>query len=56
MVLEGNAISCDGYGCLTRDDFDGELAPDDILVRYHILGWSIAEIDGRMMHFCPEHS
>lgn len=55
MVLEGNEISCDAYGCLNRDDFVGQLAPEDILTRYHVLGWSFGEADGRTVHYCPDH-
>jgi hypothetical protein len=55
MVLEGNAISCDAYGCLNQDDFVGELAPEDILTRYHVLGWNIGEAGGRIVHYCPDH-
>ncbi len=55
MVLEGNAISCDAYGCLNQDDFVGELTPEDTLTRYHVLGWNIGEAGGRVVHYCPDH-
>jgi hypothetical protein len=55
MVLEGNAISCDAFGCLNHDDFVGDLTPEDILTRYHVLGWNIGEAGGRTVHYCPDH-
>jgi len=55
MTLEGNTIICDGYGCQSQDSFMGDLPPDDILVRYSILGWQFAEIGGQEAHFCPDH-
>ena len=56
MTLDGNAISCDAYGCGTQDTFDGALSAEDIRLRYHILGWQIGEKDGREAHFCSDHS
>ncbi len=56
MALDGNRISCDGYGCRTQDSFEGVLAPEEIRLRYHILGWQISETSGRETHFCPDHS
>ena len=55
MVLDGNAISCDAVGCETRDDFTGELSSEDVLVRYHVLGWRYADSGDGERHFCPAH-
>ncbi len=55
MILDGNSISCDAFGCRNRDEFVGELAPEDVLARFHVLGWSFDEVDGRTVHYCPDH-
>jgi hypothetical protein len=55
MTLDGNEISCDGYDCRNQDTFEGDLSPEDIRLRYHILGWQITETDGRETHICPDH-
>lgn len=55
MVLDGNDISCDIYGCGTTDTFAGYLPPEDVRARYHVLGWRYAEADGIERHFCPLH-
>ena len=41
MALYGNDISCDCVGCGTTDTFEGELSPEDVRVRSHMLGWRI---------------
>jgi hypothetical protein len=55
MALDGNEISCDHSGCRAEDSFKGDLSPEDIRLRYHILGWQITDTDGRETHFCPDH-
>jgi len=55
VTIEGNSISCDGFACRTRDTFDGELRPEDVELRYTILGWQFGDIRGHEMHFCPDH-
>ena len=55
MVLNGNSIICDGFGCRTEDTFEGDLPPEDIQVRYHVLGWRFTEVGGQEVHHCPIH-
>ena len=55
MVLDGNDISCDRFGCRTTDTFDGALSPEDVRLRYHMLGWRFTETDGQAYHHCPLH-
>ena len=55
MTIEGNTITCDRYGCQTQDSFEGELSPEESLIRFHVLGWRFTEHDGREFHHCPIH-
>ena len=55
MTLEGNTIRCDRNGCRTEDSFEGELSPEETLIRFHVLGWRFTEHDGREFHRCPIH-
>ena len=56
MALDGNDISCDKFGCRANDTFEGELSPEDIRVRYHMLGWRFTDDDcDPEMHYCPFH-
>jgi hypothetical protein len=55
MAFDGNSISCDHYGCRTQDTSEGDLSPEDIRVRYHMLGWRYSEADGQGTHHCPIH-
>jgi hypothetical protein len=50
-----NTITCDRYGCGTQDSFEGELSPEEALIRFHVLGWRFTEHDGREFHHCPIH-
>lgn len=38
MTIEENTITCDRYGCRTQDSFEGELSPEETLIRFHVLG------------------
>ena len=55
MTLEGNSIRCDRNGCRTEDSFEGELSPEETLIRFHVLGWRFTEDDSREFHHCPIH-
>jgi hypothetical protein len=56
MVIEGNAISCDRFGCSQTATFTGQLSAADIRFRYHLLGWQIGEHGDREIHRCPRHA
>jgi hypothetical protein len=55
MVLNGNFVSCDANGCQNQETFEGDLSPDDVRLRYHILGWHILGAEDQEFHFCPSH-
>ena len=55
VVIDGNSIFCDGYGCRAQDTFEGHLPREEIQVRYHMLGWRYTEVDGQELHYCPIH-
>jgi hypothetical protein len=56
MAIDGNDISCDRFGCRETATFTGQLSPEDIRVRYHVLGWQITESKGGEHHRCPRHA
>ncbi len=55
MTIDGNVITCDHPGCRTQHTFTGELSPEDLLLRYHVMGWRYTEAYGQELHHCPNH-
>jgi hypothetical protein len=55
VALNRNDISCDAYGCTVKESFEGGLSPDDVRLRYHVLGWQIVAAEDQEFHYCQSH-